>query len=482
MRSRSSLSRRHLERTLQRHNSRTGFHWLENLYIVVLIVCIFAASLSSTKSTSNCEEKEKEYVRNVAWTGGADVRRCFSKDVSSNLHAIHPVRFMTHYVEVLKNTRPFRGFEHHSHGGYSGPWIENLWIEKFMNKEPETFGPFVPLFIQWVDAIHHVTYEEIASVLQKTLRRDVMYVTVSQADFGLSQGEKVDLMKRFPNILVLSAGGYGHVPIPLLKNEARRDVACKHHEAECESAPYQVSFVGQHHFGRDRILDSVLESLGEEHVKTYRGDDWDRVVASSQFCLTPRGYGRTSFMMYESIQLGTIPIYVYDDRAWLPYRDLPWDELSVVISKENLNQLPSVLKYADVRKMRENLENLRDSHFTFDGVLDQIAKFMRGGERDSDLRCETNIPLYPGLAKFDSMSSLFSTADKNMDSTLSLSETKAVLTTLVLKTPDGNSVKIPPHEHEAIFSALDKNQDGTVSKEEWRSGGRVLRAAILRLA
>ena len=132
--------------------------------------------------------------------------------------------------------------------------------------------------------------------------------------------------------------------------------------------------------------------------------------------------------------------------------------------------------------MRENLANLRDSHFTFDGVLDQIAKFMRGGERDSDLRCETNIPLYPGLAKFDSMSSLFSTADKNMDSTLSLSETKAVLTTLVLKTRDGNSVKIPPHEHEAIFSALDKNQDGTVSKEEWRSGGRVLRAAILRLA
>ena len=100
-------------------------------------------------------------------------------------------------------------------------------------------------------------------------------------------------MKRFPNILILSAGGYGHVPIPLLKNEARRDVACNHREAECESAPYRVSFVGQNHFGRDLILNAVRESLGEENIKRYRGNDWDRVVASSQFCLAPRGFGRT---------------------------------------------------------------------------------------------------------------------------------------------------------------------------------------------
>ena len=57
---------------------------------------------------------------------------------------------------------------------------------------------------------------------------------------------------------------------------------------------------------------------------------------------TQRSNTGTSFMMYESIQLETIPIYIYDDREWLPYRDLKWDEFSVVISKENIDKLPSV--------------------------------------------------------------------------------------------------------------------------------------------
>ena len=132
--------------------------------------------------------------------------------------------------------------------------------------------------------------------------------------------------------------------------------------------------------------------------------------------------------------------------------------------------------------MRHNLKRLRDSHFTFDGVLDQVAKFMRGGERDSDLRCETDIPLHPGLTKFDSLSSMFATADKNMDGTLDLGEIKNVFRALVLKTPDGLDVKIPLHEAEGILASMDVDHDGSVSRLEWARGSDVLRSVVLRLA
>lgn len=44
------------------------------------------------------------------------------------------------------------------------------------------------------------------------LRKDVIYLAVSQDDQGLGK----TLMSAFPNILVLTAGGFGHVPIPLI--------------------------------------------------------------------------------------------------------------------------------------------------------------------------------------------------------------------------------------------------------------------------
>lgn len=42
----------------------------------------------------------------------------------------------------------------------------------------------------------------------------------------------------------------------------------------------------------------------------------------SKFALAPRGYGRGSFQFFECFQLGTIPIYIWNDICWLPFQDL----------------------------------------------------------------------------------------------------------------------------------------------------------------
>jgi len=41
----------------------------------------------------------------------------------------------------------------------------------------------------------------------------------------------------------------------------------------------------------------------------------------SKFALAPRGYGRSSFRFFEIFQLGTIPVYIWNDVNWLPFQD-----------------------------------------------------------------------------------------------------------------------------------------------------------------
>merc|ERR1712107_139122 len=125
--------------------------------------------------------------------------------------------------------------------GYAGPWLENTWISTFCcERAAVAFVPLVPLFVQWMDLFvgpvgsvaqpggfalsTHVNsskfrwavdYGQLWHTLRRVLRPDVAYVTVSAHDFGIGAG--IFPEDEFPNVLVLSGGGFGHVPVPLLK-------------------------------------------------------------------------------------------------------------------------------------------------------------------------------------------------------------------------------------------------------------------------
>ena len=121
----------------------------------------------------------------------------------------------------------------HTYRGYGGPWVENHWISHFccgVSGRAARFGPFVPLFVQWTDLwlqnyhSRHSAYGGVLSVLESVLRPDVLYITVSQNDDGVSLAPGSPggwPLERWPNLLVVSAGGVGHIPIPLIKSDMR---------------------------------------------------------------------------------------------------------------------------------------------------------------------------------------------------------------------------------------------------------------------
>ncbi len=76
---------------------------------------------------------------------------------------------------------------------YYGPWIENLYIDRYLDKPLSHFNGMIPLFVQWTDihvysfsrnATNHSHYKNLYDSMEKHfksfLRHDVIYVTVCQ--------------------------------------------------------------------------------------------------------------------------------------------------------------------------------------------------------------------------------------------------------------------------------------------------------------
>ena len=139
-----------------------------------------------------------------------------------------------------------------------------------------------------------------------------------------------------------------------------------------------------------------LPPADKSKCKWYYGGKWLEHMVDSKFTMYPRGCGRSAFGLYETIQMGFLPIYVYDDYEWLPYRGSPnadWDLFGLSMKLGSLQQCvhaAAAVNKSDVVERRATLKRLINSHFTYAGVIAQIEKFLANGSHPvygSDLRC-----------------------------------------------------------------------------------------------
>lgn len=187
-------------------------------------------------------------------------------------------------------------------------------------------------------------------ILLYVLRPDVLYLTVSNAAKGiaftfgprvapgqhLGTGEADGPWWRSPlppNVLVLSAGGNGHVPLPLLL-PADKPMVSAGRWPPARLAPYTAILMGgmtgvtRRQVLRNLILEDgrtvrpqrkswpkLTAELGKRNVDTllevghnvsvlaYQGWHWTQVALEGRAMIMPRGYGRSSFMLYEALQV-----------------------------------------------------------------------------------------------------------------------------------------------------------------------------------
>jgi hypothetical protein len=96
--------------------------------------------------------------------------------------------------------------------------------------------------------------------------------------------------------------------------------------------------------------------------------------------------------------MGLIPILAFQKRLWVPYLNssLPWNDIGFYTVNADVEKFVKVvdgLTKERLEFMRKTVRKYRDSHFTIEGTIRQIAGFLQGGYEKSDLRCDT---FYPG--------------------------------------------------------------------------------------
>ena len=102
------------------------------------------------------------------------------------------------------------------------------------------------------------------------------------------------------------------------------------------------------------------------------------IIYDSVFGLAPRGYGPTSFRLYETMQMDAVPIYV-SDVFWLPFEDvIDWNKAAILITPDRIDEIPGIvdnlLETGEFRKYLEYGRMVYDKYLTWDGTMNQIAQ------------------------------------------------------------------------------------------------------------
>ncbi|OHT05147.1 hypothetical protein TRFO_27280 [Tritrichomonas foetus] len=275
---------------------------------------------------------------------------------------------------------------------YCGPWLEDVWLDNFSRLPFNSFGFFIPLFVPWLNLWHfrHGKYRKIVHRVLSLLSEKYIYITLTQNDNGI---EGSDNGVTIPgNLFVISAGGKGHVPFLLFSKElttnkqSLANINNKSFEYE-----YEATFMGT--ITTHSIRTKMIELMKQNNQKTYIGhaNNWIEIYENSDFIMTPRGYGRNSFRLTETLQLGFIPVYIYNDIPWVPYYDsINWSKFGIIISESQLDNLSNIMKSLSKetrREMRRNIISHYDSHFSRSGAFKQLSNFLVSGFSGSDLRC-----------------------------------------------------------------------------------------------
>jgi hypothetical protein len=183
-----------------------------------------------------------------------------------------------------------------------------------------------------------------------------------------ADGISVDVRGRMHVFYCACDGG---TPLPLL---------CDPHPTEDAKRTILASFVGviDNYPIRRKMRDVCT---GPEFVvkKSQGTAEFRRLMNSSKFALCPRGYGPTSYRLYEAIQTGCVPVYIYDTPV-LPYADdLDWEEFCVLVPEDRVGDIPKILYKIGPERwdaMHKRCLEVYRSHFNMDSMCAWVSRYL----------------------------------------------------------------------------------------------------------
>lgn len=279
---------------------------------------------------------------------------------------------------------------------HTGQYLEEYFYDFYLkNKKDfdETGATLIPIF--WTNVYNTRQNTHLVQTYLNALPEDGKYFTVAQHDDAI--------VEQVPNNTIqFSAGGLnGSVPIPLicslipenLKNtKVNKDLLCSFvgslpPNADLRTALYdKLQGIDGFYFSNKRWW---TPTIPEDKFKEFID-----ITQRSWFTLCPRGYGLQSFRFYEALQLGSIPVFVYDVE-WFPFADvLDWTTFSICVHKDNISQIPEIINNISIEernKMIEQGQRVYKEYFTLEGTCKQILLYL---QRHKDVKTLSELMSY----------------------------------------------------------------------------------------
>jgi mannosyltransferase OCH1-like enzyme len=277
----------------------------------------------------------------------------------------------------FKNLRPpatYNTYPPYHKGEYLEEYFFNFYIK---NKQcfDETGYTYIPIF--WTNVYitgqnKHLIQPYLDALPPKK------YFTVSQHDDAVSE-------KLPPNTLSFEAGGNKDgIPIPLICSQldlslckpALKDIFCSFVGSIIENSLRHKIY---NLFTKDPDIYFSLQNWTPQ-VTQNRFDHFIDITKRSKFALCPRGYGAQSFRVYEVLQLGTIPVIIYD-KEWLPFNSsVDWSSFSVLIHENDIHNIKEILLQINdeqINSMLKKGKEVYNNFFTLEKTSQQILKYLQ---------------------------------------------------------------------------------------------------------
>lgn len=240
----------------------------------------------------------------------------------------------------------------------NGLYLEEYFYKTILEDDPPLRKKYIPA--KWTNFQIASWFQspEIRNEMQTILNDWVHnnpspngYFTLVQHDDGVQL--------QLPENTTIYGACSGHIPIPLIYEDVNNTLE-SHPKKTFHEKNILCSFVGN--ITSNHVLPNVREVMMRElkkypQCKLIHSGGWSpsvnenlqrvfiEITRNSKFALAPRGYGRSSFRFFECFQLGTIPIYIWNDFNWLPFPDIiDYTKLCISIHISEIDGLVSRLE------------------------------------------------------------------------------------------------------------------------------------------
>jgi hypothetical protein len=270
----------------------------------------------------------------------------------------------------------------------NGRYLEEYFYCKYMIETPNLNRKYIP--VKWtnfqIEGWFQHTKQEMQNLLDEWIRNNPSengYFTIVQYDDG-------PLLNLPSNTLVYGACS-GNIPIPLIYEDTNNRLI-NIPKKEFKEKNILCSFVGN--ITANHVQPNVREEMNKYFSSNprflfYNSGGWTpsvnenlqeqfiNITIDSKFALAPRGYGRGSFRFFECLQLGTIPIYLWNDIEWLPFKNLiDYKKLCISLHISEINKLEDILVSITEDEYKQMFEYYKEIQhlFELEGMSNQIIK------------------------------------------------------------------------------------------------------------